>query len=296
MSDRITTTLKIHGGKHYLAKKIVAMMPTRKSPDGYIHYVEPYFGGGSVLLANDPEGISEAVSDVNLSLTNFWRVLANTESFAKFHRVVEAMPFSEHEYSECVELELIFDRIAKHCDKNKLGPDVVMAVAFFVSCRQSLAGRMKGFTGITKTRTRRGMNNEVSAWLSAVEGLPAVHERMKRVLILNRDGIRTIESQDGHGTLVFCDPPYLHETRETTGEYKHEMSRDDHVKLLETLAGIKGRFMLCGYPSDLYEEFERKHNWRHVDFPTPNHASGAKKKKIMTERLWMNYGENGERL
>ncbi|CAB4191605.1 Dam Site-specific DNA methylase [uncultured Caudovirales phage] len=268
-------------------------MPPRKSPehpDGYIHYVEPYFGGGSVLLANDPEGISEAVSDANASLVNFWRVLQSETTFGQFKRRLEATPFCETEFESSRSLgELLSDR-------EPLFHDVARAISFFVVARQSLAGRMKGFTGITKTRTRRGMNNEVSAWLSAVDGLPQVHERMKRVLILNRDGIRTIESQDGPGTLVVCDPPYLHETRETTGEYKHEMSRDDHAKLLETLAGIKGRFLLCGYPSDLYEEFERKHNWRHVDFPTPNHASGAKKKRIMTERLWMNYGENGERL
>lgn len=33
---RITTPLKWHGGKHYLASKIVSLMPDHK------HYVEPY--------------------------------------------------------------------------------------------------------------------------------------------------------------------------------------------------------------------------------------------------------------
>ena len=50
-----------------LAEKIVATMPARctnpNKPDindsGWLHYCEPYFGGGSVLLVNDPTGISE---------------------------------------------------------------------------------------------------------------------------------------------------------------------------------------------------------------------------------------------
>ena len=59
--------LKYHGGKHYLASKIIALMPP------HIHYVEPYFGGGSVLLKKDPMNTSEAINDISLSLT----ILAN---------------------------------------------------------------------------------------------------------------------------------------------------------------------------------------------------------------------------
>ncbi len=67
--NRISPPLKWHGGKHYLAAKIIAKMPPRckrpNDPDasdpGWLHYCEPYFGGGSVLLANDPTDISELV-------------------------------------------------------------------------------------------------------------------------------------------------------------------------------------------------------------------------------------------
>ena len=40
----LTQPLKWHGGKYYLAKRIIEEFPT------HVHYVEPYFGGGSVLL------------------------------------------------------------------------------------------------------------------------------------------------------------------------------------------------------------------------------------------------------
>ena len=37
-----------HGGKHYLASKIVGLMPPR------LRYVEPFAGGLAVLLAKNP--------------------------------------------------------------------------------------------------------------------------------------------------------------------------------------------------------------------------------------------------
>lgn len=66
---RYTPPLKWHGGKHYLAKKIVVRMPPNT------HYVEPFFGGGAVLLAKDLYEVSEVVNDIDGHLMNFWEVL-----------------------------------------------------------------------------------------------------------------------------------------------------------------------------------------------------------------------------
>lgn len=278
VAHKLTQPLKWHGGKHYLASRIVALCPP------HLHYVEPHFGGGSVLLAKGPEGVSEVANDLNGPLTNFWRCLASPESFEEFRRRVEATPFCE----------AVWRQAAEKMERPCTAPDMIClgcAWAFFVHCRQSLAGRMKGFTGITKTRVRRGMNNEVSAWLTAVEGLPAVHARLKRVLILNRDALEVIRGQDGPDTLFYCDPPYLHETRATTGEYgQYEMTEEDHRELWRTLARCEGKWLLSGYPSPLYEQMAATYgDVRRVDIDCPNAASGAKQKRRMTESLWMNF-------
>ncbi len=266
---KIKPPLKWHGGKFYLASRIVALFPP------HLHYVEPYAGGLSVLLARDPEGVSEVVNDVNDDLTTFWRTLQTPKVFELFLRRCEATPFSERSYEQ-----------AGYILENSEEMDV-KAWAFFVLCRQSLAGRMKSFTGITRMRTRRGMNNEVSAWLTAIEGLPAVHERLKRVLILSRDALDVIRSQDGEKTLFYLDPSYLPETRTAPNVYAHEMSYDDHVELLDLIANVKGKVLLSGYPSNLYAE--KLKDWWHVDFDMPNHSAGGGTKKRMTERVWANY-------
>jgi DNA adenine methylase len=85
--------LKTHGGKQYLARRIVALMPQ------HLHYVEPFAGGLAVLLARDPadprlragngsgdRGVSELANDLNGRLMNFWRVPRDEDLFARFAR------------------------------------------------------------------------------------------------------------------------------------------------------------------------------------------------------------------
>jgi DNA adenine methylase len=88
-TPRLTPPLKWPGGKHYLARRIVALMPP------HTHYAEPYAGGLAALLPKDPEGVSEVVTDLHRDLTTFWRVLQRPEAFERFRRTVEAVPFSE---------------------------------------------------------------------------------------------------------------------------------------------------------------------------------------------------------
>lgn len=236
------------------------------------HYVEPFFGGGSVLLAKSPEEVSEVVNDLHMELTTFWRVLQNERQFQDFTRIIEAMPFSQVEWRD-----------------SRLPSDnpIQRAVNFFVRCRQSRAGKLSSFATLSRNRTRRGMNEQVSSWMSAVQGLPAVAERLKRVVILNDNAVDVIRSQDGPNTLFYLDPPYVHHTRSTTSDYDHEMNEEDHARLLDTIKQCTGKIMISGYPNKLYDSTLK--NWGFIDINIDNKASSAKEKPIMTERIWMNY-------
>lgn len=243
----------------------------------HLHYVEPYCGGCSVLLAKDPEGVSEVVNDINHKLTNFWNVLQSDAWFAKFKRKVEAIPFGEPSYYNSV-LYNIFDDDLDIVDR---------AVNFFVVCRQSLAGRMKSFAPLSKNRVRRGMNEQASAWLTAIEGLPEVHNRLKRVVILNKNALEVIKQEDSPNTFFYLDPPYLHETRTSKDVYEFEMTKEDHVELAVFLYDIKGKAMISGYPSELYKNLYQ--NWNMKTFDLPNNSASGTKKRRMTEVIWFNY-------
>jgi DNA adenine methylase len=247
----------------------------------HLHFVEPFAGGCAVLLSKPCEGISEVVNDLNGRLVNFWRVLRDEQTFQRFRRQVEATPFAREEW-----------QIARSYDPADGVDAVADAVAFFVAVRQSLAGRGKNFAPLSKARTRRGMNEQASAWLTAVEGLPAVHARLKRVVIENLPALDLIHQEDRPETLFYCDPPYLKCTRTAPDAYGNfEMSDADHRDLLDALAGIQGKFLLSGYRSDMYDRAADRNGWRRVYFDLPNNAAGGKSKRRMTECIWCNFAQ-----
>lgn len=266
----VNPPLKWHGGKYYLASKIVAMMPPHQQ------YVEPFFGGGTVLLAKDPHNVGEIVNDLNGHLINFWRVLQDEAQFSQFQRIIQAVPFSETEWREA------------HARLDAQEDPVQRAAAFYIECRQSHSGRRTAFAAMTKTRLRQGMNEQAAAWLSAVDGLPAVHARLRRVAILNRDALKVIQQFDTPQTLFYLDPPYLHSTRSTTSEYgEQEMSVEQHEQLLDLLTSLQSKVMLSGYPSPLYAQ--KLEGWHKVDFDLPNNSASGDTKQRKTERIWCNF-------
>lgn len=286
-APNLVPPIKWHGGKHYLANWIISHMPP------HLHYVEPFFGGGAVLLARDPnrhwmqagdalppaplKGCSEVVNDISRELSNFWQVLRDPVQFEEFRRQVELTPFSESEW------EASEPRMASE-------DPIESAAAFFVRARQSRQGLMKSFATLSRTRTRRRMNEQVSSYLSAIEGLPEVHERLQKVVILSGDACDVIRQQDGPHTLYYCDPPYMHETRTARTAYAFEMRVEQHVQLLKTLAGVQGKFLLSGYRCSLYDKYAHDYGWRREDRMIDNKASSCKSKEIKCECLWMNYG------
>jgi DNA adenine methylase len=277
----LSAPLKWHGGKSYLATWIHNWAPVsapQVGASGYTHR-NIVFGGGLAEFWNwQPiEGISETVNDSNGELINFWTVLRDEEYFSEFQRLAEATPFSD----------VLFERAGD--GEPFSGEFVARAHRFFVRYRQSRQGLGRDFSTPTR-RTRRGMNEQVSAWLTAVEGLAECHARLKRVEIRCMDFRKFIPMYDHERALFYCDPPYPHDTRVSIGEYgEHEMVIKHHEDLLEILAGIKGKFMLSGYHNALYSSFRQKYGWRCIEKIIDNKASSQSVKPKKTECLWLNY-------
>lgn len=264
--------IKWHGGKTYLAARILQMMPK------HTHYVEPFFGGGAVFFKKPEElieGHSEVINDVYGELVNFWRVLQSTEHFQKLQRAIEATPFAKPVWEAALE--------------PKGENDVERACSFFVRYRQSRQGLGRDFATMSRTRTRRGMNEQVSSWLSAIDGLPEAHERLRRVVIFNDDAVALIHREDDSNTFFYCDPPYICDTRVVKNAYSCEMTDEQHIKLLDTLGHIQGKFLLSGYRCKLYDDAAKRNGWNRADIAIDNKASAQKVKPTKIECLWRNY-------
>ncbi|MCA9128898.1 MAG: DNA adenine methylase [Planctomycetales bacterium] len=264
--------IKWHGGKSYLAPKIIDLIPP------HTHYVEPYFGGGAVFF-NKPiefiEGHSEVVNDIYGDLVNFWQVLQSETLFPEFQFRLSLTPFSKPTFENALaaDAQQPLDR----------------AVDFFVRFRQSRQGLGRDFATMSRSRTRRGMNEQVSSWLSAIDGLADAHARLQRVVIFCEDAVQLVRREDDKHSFFYCDPPYLSETRVVKKAYSCEMSDEQHENLLDTLGNLQGKFILSGYPHPIYKAAATRFGWNCREIKIDNKASPLKTKPTKTECLWYNY-------
>jgi hypothetical protein len=85
--------------------------------------------------------------------------------------------------------------------------------------------------------------------------------------------------------LVYCDPPYMLETRTSRARYRHEYTVADHERLLACLINLPENVsvILSGYPSQLYDD--RLTGWRSKEFQAMTRGG------VRTEKIWMNYPE-----
>ncbi len=102
------------------------------------------------------------------------------------------------------------------------------------------------------------------------------------VKLINDCAHHFLESYDFSGTeLIYCDPPYLRETRTSNRTYRFEYTKQDHVELLKLLKSLSCRIILSGYPSSLYDDY--LDDWNTIELQAMSNGGPR------TEKLWFNY-------
>jgi len=101
---------------------------------------------------------------------------------------------------------------------------------------------------------------------------------------VHANAIEWLEQSNLRNTaLIYADPTYLECTRrQPLGMYKHEMSDDDHVRLLNVLNKQRCMVLLSGYWSELYADMLV--GWDSAEFTTTDRGGN-----VRTETLWANY-------
>nr|WP_282433496.1 DNA adenine methylase [Desulfosporosinus sp. OT] len=95
-----------------------------------------------------------------------------------------------------------------------------------------------------------------------------------------RPAVEVIRRYGYPDVLIYADPPYPLSTRHNR-MYKHEMTNQDHIELLETLDSHPGPVLLSGYACELYDS--RLTHWTRKTFKA--FAEGGRERE---EVLWIN--------
>lgn len=256
-----------YGGKYSHLDFILPYLPENAK-----HFCD-VFGGSAAILINRKPAPVETYNDLDSELVNFFEVLRNNGD--ELIKVVSLTPFSREE-------------LIKACQMDKNISKLERARRFYVRARQTRTGlaqtSSEGRWAHCILTSRAGMAGAVSRWLGAVEGLPEIVQRLIRVQIENAPALEIIERYDTKDTLFYLDPPYVHDSRGDKKAYAFEMTNTDHVELAKLLHQIKGRAVVSGYRSDLYDKVYK--DWKRVDADTKTCNSSKGERR---ESLWFNF-------
>lgn len=257
--------VRYHGGKWKLAPWILAHLPPHHT------YVEPFGGGGSVLLRK-PRSYAEVYNDLDGEIVNVFRIARDRGD--DLRRALELTPFAREEFAASYEpADEPLERARR------------MIVRSFQGFGSAAAcGEVSGF----RASSSRSGTTPALDWRNYPEALDGITERLQGVVIENRDAQVVMAHHDRADTLHYVDPPYLHSTRTDTVQhnnprksYKFELSDDQHRELATFLHGLRGMVVLSGYPSDLYDDLFG--DWHRINRAA--HADGARPR---IESLWLN--------
>ena len=241
-------------------------------PEDATHFCDVFGGSAAVLLNVGPYPV-ETYNDLDSDLVNFFETLRGQGP--ELMRAIGLTPFSREE-------------LARACEPTAGLTRLERARRFYVRARQTRTGlaqtSSEGRWAHCVLTSRAGMAGAVSRWLGSIEGLPEIAQRLQRVQIENAPALDVIARYDTAETLFYLDPPYVHEARGDASAYGFEMTNADHEELAGALRDVRGRVVLSGYRTDLYDRlFE---GWRRVDAPERLCHSVRKPRQ---EAAWLNF-------
>jgi DNA adenine methylase len=252
----IPRILHYPGSKWSMASWIINHMPEHKT------YLEPFFGSGAVFFNKGPSQI-ETLNDMDSSVVNLFKVIRDNPK--ELAVGIEWNPFSREEYYSSYEFET--------------GNEIEDARRFLVRCWQAIGAKTSDRTGWRSLISSNGPD-VAKEWSKLPEKILLVAKRLKEAQIEHQPAVKLLERYKRKEVLIYADPPYIIETR-TKRHYKHEMTIEDHVELLEVLVAHPGPVILSGYAHHLYDD--RLKHWKRETMDVAAEA-GAKRQEV----LWIN--------
>lgn len=202
------------GGKKALRDDVIIRMPPF-----YDKYIEVFGGAGWVLFRKTPENEAEVFNDFNSNLVNLYRCVRDNPAKLKYKLRYVLNSREDFRWLVFLHKKGIFTRFH----------DYDRAAKFYQLIRYSYGSALDSFA-----------SQPHSIW-NDFPLIDMASRRLQKVIIENQDFEVLIKHYDSPGSFFYCDPPYY----ATESYYKDVgFTKNDHVRLRDTLSKIKGKFLV----------------------------------------------------
>lgn len=267
--------LRYFGGKWQLRHWIIGYFPEHQ------FYAEPFAGAASVLLAKPPAPGGEIINDLNRDTINLFRVMQDATMAADLMRRLEWTPYAAAELAISREpSEDPVERARRMVVRSFMGIELA-------GTRGTASGLRMGNVDLMRLdqEGKRTFRNTAIDWDNWKAALPAIRERLARVMIYERDAFDFIRLVSAPDCLLYVDPPYHLETRTRAhggSRYAVEFGIEEHKRLVATLVESSAMVVLSGYPHADYAPLEAA-KWTRVEKDYRANMSLTRR----TECLWI---------
>ena len=266
--------LRRYGGK---GRALNRLLPLLDVPD-VDTFIDGFGGAGHVLLNREPAK-NEILNDLDGDVVNYFRMLRDRGD--ELRDGLTLTPYSRAEHDAAAD---------RGPDVDELERARRFAIASFAS--------IGAIPDSTFAHAANSPTSHALSWKNMVDALDRVTERLRGVAIEQRPAAKLLADGIAPSTLYYLDPPYMAETRQTSDNYVHEMTRADHVELLDVARSSPARIAISGYPHELYDE--KLAGWRVVGWHTRTYADASRGPRgaaaIREERVWLNYNAQGVKI
>jgi DNA adenine methylase len=269
-TTKIRSAIKCFGGKYYLASWIIKHFPSNYTN---MCFIEPFGGGGNVILQKQPSVVLDIWCDKNPKIFNVFYCIKYY--FDEFYKAVSSYRCDNKTFEWALETSRKIDHNSEY---------FLSGVTEFILRNMSIAGRGLSFS--FSSRSRGGQPEHVNAWTTKVQLLPQIHHRIKNISLRNGDYFEPLEQYNVNNCLVYCDPPYY--GKKYYDEYS--MTEEDHKALLNCLLYFRGHVIISNYDNPLYDKILSQNGWQKYQKVIANHASHKKQKNRNIETIWCNFG------
>jgi len=190
--NKLLASGSYYGGKRALVAKYVPQFPAHTA------YVEPFGGSGTVLL-NKPRTKIEVYNDLEEGVYSLHACLRDPHLSSDLMRQLKLTPYSRQEHAVSV---------AGYGDPVSL---VEKARRWLVATQASYGSIFGETFSISPDRSR------AVEWDRKIDRFEPVIERMRGVVVENRDFETVLRKWNSPDTFNFVDPPYVHQTRSGGG-------------------------------------------------------------------------------
>jgi DNA adenine methylase len=282
-----TPIVKWVGGKRQLQNRILAEFANSSFDAAKNTYFEPFFGGGAILFALQPQ--KAVINDVNSKLVNLYRqVQSNLSELTREARKIESQ-------------------------YNSLAPDLDAQLQFFLEKRKAFNSgqpnnpehaalflflNKAGFNGMYRENARGDYNIPFGkrAALNLLDdgNLSSVSDLLKEVKILNDDFSKAVEKTAKAGDLVYFDPPYvpLTVTAAFTGYTKEGFDPEMQQNLARVAKQLTERGVNVAISNSSHETVRELYGTDFESFPlmaTRMLAAKTSSRAQVTELLFTNF-------